>query len=847
MDTGEAFMLAGLSKGQDLLRRVAADPTADVAVGLVGPGGSGKSAVLAAVRAAYEDAGIRVVNQETLAELTLATDVAVIVDDTHELSATLLNRLEELVGTAGIRLFVAFRPWPQHAELTRVVAALRRVRPLVVLEHLDRTAIEERASAVLHQPPSSTLLNRLTEQTGGHLMLLDVMLDAVQINRRSKHRNELHIASQVVDQVRHLIDSIDTTVRALLLLLALGARLEHHLVSRVLGLTADSASDIVEQVRATGFMRSDGTLIPLIREALLSATSAERIREVQIACFDVEYERGGDVVEFARSLARGGIRDVRVAKVVEQVGDLQLIADPESASALYNEAVAAGASPARLALRRARAAAMNGRLDEASQLAEQVLREVASPDIAQAIDVSATVLAHRGLLDRASELYQWLGPERISTGAASAALALMGTGDRDAAEQMLKVASTEQLPTMLAGAQSLMAQGVWDSISGSATSAVSTLSRATTLLEPAGRTALLPDTPAALAALVAIHTGELDIADSALRRAISQDLGGPPAHARHHLLLAWVAMLRGVFTVARDLIERAQELGPGVQPRDELFVHALDVGLARRTSDVPALVRTWSAAREAIVRHPIDLFTLLPLGEFTVAAARLRDSARLSPYLDDAWRLLRRLGDPVLWGTPLHWYGVHAAILSGRHTDLEPHARALVRAAHSSHFAAVLAEAGRVWVNVLASDIDVDAVQAAARALQSVGLAWDGSRLLGQAAARTTDRKMMAALLQAARAMQEPQGPAVSAAPEAASTPAATTPAAFLSGREREVAELLLQNRTYREIGGALFISPKTVEHHVARMKQRLGAGGRSELFAQLRVIMSSGVGHSDN
>jgi DNA-binding CsgD family transcriptional regulator len=57
-----------------------------------------------------------------------------------------------------------------------------------------------------------------------------------------------------------------------------------------------------------------------------------------------------------------------------------------------------------------------------------------------------------------------------------------------------------------------------------------------------------------------------------------------------------------------------------------------------------------------------------------------------------------------------------------------------------------------------------------------------------------------------------------------------------LSDREREVARLVVEGRTYREIGGRLFISAKTVEHHVSRMRQRLGASDRSDLLARLRV-----------
>jgi DNA-binding CsgD family transcriptional regulator len=63
-----------------------------------------------------------------------------------------------------------------------------------------------------------------------------------------------------------------------------------------------------------------------------------------------------------------------------------------------------------------------------------------------------------------------------------------------------------------------------------------------------------------------------------------------------------------------------------------------------------------------------------------------------------------------------------------------------------------------------------------------------------------------------------------------------------LSDREREVAQLVLEGLTYRQIGERLFISAKTVEHHVARMRQRLGSGSRGELFAHLRQIVGPGT-----
>ena len=64
-------------------------------------------------------------------------------------------------------------------------------------------------------------------------------------------------------------------------------------------------------------------------------------------------------------------------------------------------------------------------------------------------------------------------------------------------------------------------------------------------------------------------------------------------------------------------------------------------------------------------------------------------------------------------------------------------------------------------------------------------------------------------------------------------------PGSPLSDREREVAELLLLGMPYRDIGAQLFISAKTVEHHVARIRRRLGAGSRSEMLSMLRAMLN--------
>ena len=81
----------------------------------------------------------------------------------------------------------------------------------------------------------------------------------------------------------------------------------------------------------------------------------------------------------------------------------------------------------------------------------------------------------------------------------------------------------------------------------------------------------------------------------------------------------------------------------------------------------------------------------------------------------------------------------------------------------------------------------------------------------------------------------EPASPA-----STASRPAGAPSGAALSEREREVAELLLLGMPYRDIGAQLFISAKTVEHHVARIRRRLGAESRSEMLSMLRAMLTT-------
>lgn len=92
-----------------------------------------------------------------------------------------------------------------------------------------------------------------------------------------------------------------------------------------------------------------------------------------------------------------------------------------------------------------------------------------------------------------------------------------------------------------------------------------------------------------------------------------------------------------------------------------------------------------------------------------------------------------------------------------------------------------------------------------------------------EAAVATFDR--LGAAPWAARARAELQATGAPGAPASS-----TGGAGELSPREIQVARLVAAGQTNREVGSALFVSPKTVEHHLAAIFRKLGLRSRTQL-----------------
>ena len=56
----------------------------------------------------------------------------------------------------------------------------------------------------------------------------------------------------------------------------------------------------------------------------------------------------------------------------------------------------------------------------------------------------------------------------------------------------------------------------------------------------------------------------------------------------------------------------------------------------------------------------------------------------------------------------------------------------------------------------------------------------------------------------------------------------------ILTKREREVFEMLIKNKTTKEIANILNISEKTIRNHISNVMQKLGVKGRTSAVIEL-------------
>ncbi|WP_063893783.1 LuxR C-terminal-related transcriptional regulator [Nocardia sp. Root136] len=798
-----------------------------------GRAGTGKSFLLNAVRAHLRGRGIPMVDSAAdHAEGEIRDRAVLVADNIHRYSDAELHALCAAIETGQRSVVLTTQPRPHDPRLRALADAVARNGRTVDLRALGSAHITSfaRELGVAVSQPLASHIHQLTAGIPG-----GVVAALMGARSASLETCESAVNESVTAWTRSLLEAVEPELLETLVIAATGTGLDATELTEVLGVDTATAHELIDRARAGALVTDADLLLPPAVAPLRTLLGDRRYVDVQRRLLTARLDAGLLRDRTALILAESGVVDARLAEFLCRTAEKS-----DEAPRCYAAAAAAGAAVETIAVRWAEAAAHAGDTDTALRLAEPLLtaQHIPGTELVAAVRICAGVLTRRGLVSRAAGLYNWLGPERVGADWAPAAMVLNLAGDQAAAARM-SVSAQHWPPTEADAGARLIAGALDESLDphGAGTAA------AISALIQAGNTdtgddRYLPCSAVSIATLLCLGSGEPRRAGDALRRAAG--MGGS---RQLPVLTAWTALLGGderrAASTLADIDIRT------LAPRDQLLAHALTVGLARRGGDHAALAHAWQAACPLFDELEADLLSLLPIGELWLAGIRLGDVRRIEPLVDAARALVRKLGRAPAWTNSFHWYGVQAALADESPRALLPHAHALKTAAEAGdRQAAVLADAGRTWLLVLRGQVAAADVQAAVSALAELGLTWDAARLASEAALAAGDSTTATSLLKLARSVRtqsqpvEPPRPTAQPLPQvtAGRTPL-TSESSALSDREREVAELVLLGLTYREIGARLYISAKTVEHHVARIRRRIGARSRSELLSMLRAM----------
>ena len=752
---------------------------------VIGTARSGKSTLLREISRMLADLDIGVTEYRRGVGISaVATSDVLVIDDLQELSPEQLAEVAARCLNPEASLIAASRPWPRPDALTAIWRQLQREAPPVVLGVVSRAdalaSLEARGRAI-----DDACLAQILTMTGGISWLVLRALILHDPRDCDSDQDHAPLRRLLEDEIAQQLSTTDERLRRLVELVSFDAPATVLLDEPRSNSTIDA---LITQGHAEGLLLRNGETVPIVRAAVLAATPAHRLAKLKAQV------TGSDDPRPDEGHPSGWL---------QQAADAWASGDPDLAAGFVERAELAGDHP----------------------------------DSDAATDLRAAIWAERDMSVISSDSYLARPPSSIES-QIRATVAHIGAGLAD----RLQTNRPGQLaPTTLGVALQLFDSGLRHSLDRQPPpTTLGTLVQASELYTASRTTDPIAELPAIVAAAVAIGSGDLSTAKSVIDAAIDGGQGGSLARPR---LLGWradLAIRSEQPQQARDALAEADELVPARSTRTRLFLETVRITLARRFDDIHNLEAAWAGARTLARSAHSSLYSLLALGSLIDAGARLGESQTLAPYLTKGLEITRQLGDPPLWASHLWWAGIQQGILLNKPASLAPYAQALVAAAPHSPVAAAMAQAGAAWMAVLGGRIDVDAVEEAAGGLAAAGLPWDGARLAAHGAGRLPDdRKAAARLMARARELHPPdvtRQTTVKSQPK----PAPAHRGVQLSDREHDVAVLVLAGKTYAEIGEAIYISPRTVEHHVASIRRRLDAASRSDLIAKLRLTIGS-------
>jgi DNA-binding CsgD family transcriptional regulator/tetratricopeptide (TPR) repeat protein len=809
------------------------------------------------------------------------TPVAIVIDDAHWADEASLLALEHIVGglvDERLLLWVNMRDSPGAAQ-TRVFERWERRTHArrVTLRGLSDDAIRAQLVALTESQVTASDVAAARVTTGGNPFFVAVVARALRERAGGRAIAGRPVVEALDARLGRLSAMSATVVRAAAIL---GEEFDTALVAAVSGLSAlDCVAWLAEAqqsrlVRAASSPGRHRFEHALIRDAVLGGMDArERIQLHRRAAEAIEQRHGAtlgsEVFAVAAhwvEAAAGGDEDTAAVWLERAAHAAMRLLAYEQADHLYAESLRVGAralsdeTRCRLQLSRVRAAAKHGALSTAHKatleaaaiaralgrvdlLAESALamepvgmavydvsiRRLCQEALA-ALDDSVSAL-RASLLARFAETYIYLpDPEAAREASVEALRTAEASGHGAALAAALRARQVVIAdPEGLDERQRLMERVIELGQRG-----------AEPALELRGRLGMVD---------VSFERGDLGRVAHEVRMAAqcAKQAGGPLARFWVLQVEAVLAQAQGRFAECRDRVDHAFRLLSGTDhPEAELMRAAVLSAVGRHAGhDDDVLVAT---GVEPGLHSPDNERMAAP---GLIASVSLAATLASAGRLDAAAATFASLGPPRAWRPPPHVVllvyalGLESAIALGREDDvaalverLEPYrghhvACGLVAASFAGPVEMWLGKGERHLGRLDAAVADLEdalrrcvASGAAAFAVESrVELA---AALIARGEPR--DRARVAAMLSDAGADAARLGmpPWAARIAELASARAGRDGA--LTRREREIADLVAQGLTNRQIAKRLFLSERTAQNHVQHILDKLGLDNRSQV-----------------
>ncbi len=782
---------------------------------VIGPGGSGRSFVL---RGWVEASGLdpndgsvvgwltgsllRSPDESAVKKILKTKPTVLVVDDLQWFAEAALEVL--LSGIDDIALWASRRPWPSNKTLQVFNDVLTERSAATRVGLLDAESFGQTIPGIVGSATSSEFIDRLFEATAGSVGLA---ADAIASN----WNGDVEVLSEeLIDAVRNRIDRCGADAHALVQMLALAPDLDTATAVEALDASFDGNS-AQRGTRAGGVLDGDGHLIPLVRAAATAdLTQSERAQIHDRFAIALTPTHPDAAVEHL--VAGSGEIPGATDALVSAAERLQHT-DPERALDLADQAEQSGMSNDEIVLVRAGAAFELGSSEALAHL-----------DNVSSVTLPAAARLGFGIDLRDLRWESALG-RPLSGDLADPMIALAdclwGSGFRIPA-----------IPDPGPQAALIMAvtRGLIDLANGDAANALSELARAADDFDRIRPDTPIGITPHALGGLCGMMIGDISAAESLLTQAIDNQSGGVGEATTHRLLRSYVRLVDGDYRSALEDV-RAGE-GEHWTQRDRFLLAAIDAALARRSGDTARLRQAWLRADPVLVRQSTSWILADLFIELLAAGSKLGELRRVEPVAAGLIAQLERLPSTGPAPVASRWIELQLALAADDSDDRRLEAATRLSSCEPGDprsEARILA--GQAWSSIQLRTATEPGVLAVAEQVGAVGDGWEASRILGQAALDQSDPKVARRLLEAARMY----------AVEPTEEGGGGLVALGLSDREAEVAVLVAEGRTHKEVGAQLYISPKTVEHHVARIRQKLGATSRAELLATIREAVGSG------